>query len=124
MITGHGIDLIEISRVRASLERFGPRFVNRLFDPREIACAARFADPAQYYASRFAAKEAFAKSMGTGFTGFGPKDVIILRGSGQPPRFDFSQKLQTLFPTLKPEDFLLSISHSRDMAAASVIRRS
>jgi len=123
MATGHGIDVIEIDRVRAALVRFGRRFTERLFDAREVAHAARFKDPSHYYASRFAAKEAFAKALGTGFAGFGPKDVVVLRESGQPPRFDFSQKLRSRFPGLKPEDFLLSLSHGREIAAASVIRR-
>jgi holo-[acyl-carrier protein] synthase len=123
MVAGHGIDIVEIGRVRGALKRFGKKFLARLFDPREIAEGNKFKDPSAYYASRFAAKEAFAKAVGTGFRGFGPIDVAVLRADGQPPHFGFSPKLSARFPGMDAADFLLSISHERGHAIASVIRR-
>lgn len=122
MTAGHGVDLIEVARIKKALQRFGERFVNRVFDPKEIASARQFKDPSQYLASRFAAKEAFAKAVGTGFVGFAPRDVAVLREAGTPPRFEFSQRLLEKFPGLNPEKFILSISHVKETALASVIR--
>ncbi len=122
MIAGHGIDLVEIERMRRILSKHGGRFTQKFFDPRENEQAKAFKDPAPFYAARFAAKEAFSKSMGTGFTGFGLGDVAVLRDENGPPHFDFSPRLKKLFPGIEPEDFILSISHEKGMAAASVIR--
>ena len=67
MILGTGVDLAEVDRIRASIERFGDRFKDRVFTPREIAYAERKANPFERYAARFAAKEAAMKAIGTGW---------------------------------------------------------
>src|SRR5215475_1552635 len=67
MIVGTGVDLAEVPRIRASIERFGPRFVERIFTPREIAYVERKANRYERYAARFAAKEAGMKAIGTGW---------------------------------------------------------
>ena len=121
MVAGHGIDIVEVERIRRAIARFGFRFIARIFDALEIDEASKFKDPSQYYASRFAAKEAFSKAVGTGFRGFGPRDVIIVRDADKPPRIEFSQKLREVFPAIRQDDFILSISHEKKMAAASVI---
>jgi holo-[acyl-carrier protein] synthase len=66
VIIGIGSDLIDIERVRQTIERFGDRFINRVYTPVEIARAERRADRIATYAKRFAAKEACAKALGTG----------------------------------------------------------
>jgi holo-[acyl-carrier protein] synthase len=66
MIAGIGTDVVEIARVARALERFGERFVNRILVPEERARYERSHAKANYLAKRFAAKEAFAKAMGTG----------------------------------------------------------
>lgn len=66
MILGIGSDLIDIERVRDTIERFGDRFIKRIYTPVEIARAERRADRIATYAKRFAAKEACAKALGTG----------------------------------------------------------
>lgn len=66
MIVGIGIDLVEISRIRESLDRFGARFKNRIFSQVEQEYCDRMKDPALHYAARFAAKEAAFKALGTG----------------------------------------------------------
>lgn len=121
MIAGHGIDLVEIDRIRKIIEKHGGRFITKYFDSREKSEAEGLKDQASFFASRFAAKEAFSKAIGTGFAGFGFKDVIVLRENNKPPRLDFSETLKKLFPDIKPEDFILSITHEKGMAAASVI---
>lgn len=67
MILGTGNDLIDIRRIEKSLDRFGKRFVNRIFTEKEIARSERRAQRAASYAKRFAAKEACSKALGTGF---------------------------------------------------------
>ncbi len=122
IVTGHGVDVMEVERIRRAADRFGERFLLRVFAPTEIAQAERLGNPWQFYASRFAAKEAFSKALGTGFVGFGLRDVMVVRNAGKPPHFEFSEKLSRNFPGLKPGHFLLSLSHVRAVAVASVIR--
>jgi holo-[acyl-carrier protein] synthase len=69
MIVGTGVDLAEVDRIRASAERFGDRFLKRIYTPREIAYAERKANKYERYAARFAAKEAGMKAIGTGWRG-------------------------------------------------------
>jgi holo-[acyl-carrier protein] synthase len=66
MVAGVGIDLIEVARIRAAVERFGDRFLHRILRPAEIAYCQAFKDPAPHLAARFAAKEAISKALGTG----------------------------------------------------------
>jgi holo-[acyl-carrier protein] synthase len=67
MILGIGTDLCDIRRIERTIARHGDRFVDRIFTPEERRLAERRADPAATYAKRFAAKEACAKALGTGF---------------------------------------------------------
>ncbi len=67
MIIGLGTDLIDIDRIEATIERFGGRFLDRIFTPLEQAKSDRRANRAASYARRFAAKEACSKALGTGF---------------------------------------------------------
>jgi holo-[acyl-carrier protein] synthase len=86
MILGIGTDLIDIRRVERALARFGERFVVRVFTPLERARAERRRDPAAGYALRYAAKEACAKALGTGFReGVFWRDIgVVEKPSGQP----------------------------------------
>lgn len=122
MIAGHGIDLVEIGRIRDILAKYGERFLKKHFHTSEIERSKRYFDPSAYFAARFAAKEAFSKAVGTGFTGFAPIDVIVVSENGKPPRIAFSEKLKSRFPDVRESDFLLSLSHEKGMAAASVIQ--
>ena len=80
-----GIDIIEISRVRGVLERYGQRFLNRIFTPAEIAyCRER----APNLAARFAAKEATMKALGTGVRGVGWKDIEVVRHESGAPSIE------------------------------------
>ena len=86
MIVGIGSDLTDIRRIKDTLDRFGDRFIDRIFTPLERERSLRKADPAASFAKRFAAKEACAKALGTGMRrGVFWRDmgVINLR-SGQP----------------------------------------
>ena len=67
MIVGAGVDLCEVPRIRASIERYGRRFLERVFTAAEIACVEGKANRFERYAARFAAKEAGMKAIGTGW---------------------------------------------------------
>lgn len=86
MIIGIGTDLCDIRRIEKTLERFGDRFINRLYDEYEIAKAMRRQNPASSFAQSFAAKEACAKALGTGFRqGVFWRDMVVQNlPTGQP----------------------------------------
>ncbi|MDZ7288704.1 MAG: holo-ACP synthase [candidate division KSB1 bacterium] len=119
MICGIGIDLIEIARVEATLARWHDRFVQRVFTPEEIAwCTAR-ADRAAAFAVRFAAKEAFAKALGTGIhKNFSWKDFAISNQSNGRPQAVVSSRLAGQLSGIKIH---VSLSHSDDYATAVVV---
>ncbi len=86
MIIGIGTDLCDIRRIEQTLERFGDRFIERLYDPYEIKKAMRRNNPAASFAQSFAAKEACAKALGTGFRqGVFWRDMVVQNlETGQP----------------------------------------
>ncbi len=113
---GVGIDIIEVPRIARALERHGERFLKRIYDPREVAYARRGEDMIRELAARFAAKEAVAKALGTGFRhGVRPKDIVILnRPSGQ-PYVELLGRVGTLTRGLVAH---VSLSHLRELATA------
>lgn len=86
MIIGIGTDLVDIRRIERTIERFGERFLDRVFTPKERARAERRRNRVPTYAKRFAAKEACAKALGTGFrAGVFFRDIgVVNLPSGQP----------------------------------------
>ena len=116
VIVGVGIDIIEVPRIARALERHGERFLKRIYDPREVAYARRGEDMIRELAARFAAKEAVAKALGTGFRhGVRPKDIVILnRPSGQ-PYVELLGRVGTLTRGLVAH---VSLSHLRELATA------
>src|ERR1700760_3468255 len=86
MILGVGIDIIEVSRIAASYEKFGERFLNRILHPAEISYCLSHKVPAPFLAARFAAKEAISKAFGTGIGAqLGWQDMEVGRKeSGEP----------------------------------------
>jgi holo-[acyl-carrier protein] synthase len=85
-VLGIGVDIVETTRIEHSLERFGERFLHRVFTADEIAYCQSMKYPARHFAARFAAKEAVSKAFGTGIgKTMGWKDIDVHReGSGQP----------------------------------------
>ena len=93
MIYGIGVDVLEAERVRKVHERFGPRFVERLLMPAEIAQLGRTRRPERFLAMRFAAKEAIVKAMGTGFAnGVWIRDVGCVQDEWGKPEVVFSAR--------------------------------
>lgn len=119
MINGIGVDIIEISRIEASMEKYGDSFLNKLFTENEIRYCSSKAFPAQHYAARFAAKEAFAKAISTGWTGdFEWKNVEVQNDPIGKPSFEFYGKTAEV---LKDCVVFLSMSHSDDSVVAFVV---
>lgn len=80
MIYGIGVDLAPVKRIEDVLERWGERFLNRIFTPAEVSYCARQSQPGLYFAARFAAKEAFVKALGVGMRqGIHWRDVEVER---------------------------------------------
>ncbi len=115
-MTRVGVDLIEIERVRRSLERY-ERFKDRCFTPAEQAYCDSRKNPAESYAGRFAAKEAVGKALGFGVArAFAWREVEI---AGRPkPRVQLSGRLQARARDVGAGAIDLSLTHSRGMAAA------
>ena len=115
-----GIDIIEISRVRGVLERYGQRFLDRIFTPAEIAyCRER----APNLAARFAAKEATMKALGTGVRGVGWKDIEVVRHESGAPSIELHGRAKQRAQRLGVQEVAISLSHSKDYAVASVVVR-
>jgi holo-[acyl-carrier protein] synthase len=120
-IIGIGIDATEIDRVAATIERFGDRFLRRIFTDEEIAYCTRHRDPTPSFAARFAAKEAGMKALGTGHSqGVLWRDVEVVRHGG-PPQLRFHGGAARRFERLNGQAALLTITHSRALALAHVI---
>ena len=93
MIFGVGTDIVELDRVRATLERFGEHFVRRLLMPEELALYRRSKAPVRFLAMRFAGKEATVKAMGTGFAhGVWIRDVGITANDWGRPLVIWSER--------------------------------
>ena len=123
MILGLGTDLIEIPRIRASLDRFGARFLERVFTPREIAyCQRKRTGMAQSLAARFAAKEAGAKALGTGIArGILWAEIEVENLSSGQPTLLLHGRAALRARQLGVLSSTLSLTHSRDLAIAVVL---
>ncbi len=118
----HGVDVVEVDRFRALLERHGERVLERLFSPEERAYCEGFRDGAAHWAVRFAAKEAVLKGLGTGLAeGMRWRDVEVCRDADGKPLVRLSGRVEAVFREAGYEKILISLSHSRDVAIASVI---
>jgi holo-[acyl-carrier protein] synthase len=120
-IIGTGLDATEISRIADTIERYGDRFVRRVYTEGEIAyCRAR-RDAASSFAARFAAKEAAMKALGTGHSrGVFWTGIEVVRRGG-PPQLRFHGGAAVRFESMGATGALLTITHSRELAIAHVL---
>ncbi len=125
MIVGIGVDIAEIQRLRAAMQRHKDGFARRVFTPTEQKYCDAHADPAPHYAARFAAKEALFKAIGTGW-GKGVKwsDVEVQRGSDGAPLLVLRGEAMERARTIGATRSHISLSHSNDNAVAFVILES
>ncbi|HEY2380842.1 MAG TPA: holo-ACP synthase [Terriglobia bacterium] len=122
MITGIGIDVVQNDRLRDSIQRFGDRFLNRIYTEAEIAYCKKCAQPEIHYAARFAAKEAAFKALGTGWAdGVKWKDVEVERlPSGKPELHLYGGALAHA-TAAGAARFYVSLTHDQLVSCAVVI---
>jgi len=116
-----GLDLAEVERVAGLLERWGDRFVDRVFLPGELRRGRRHPRAfAEHVAGRFAAKEAAMKALGTGWRGLAFRDIEVGRDSRGKPTLAFHGKALARARALGVTSMEVSITHTRQTAAAVV----
>ena len=122
MIAGTGIDIVEIPRMRDAVKKWGGSFISKIFTPREIkySNSKRFSE--QHFAARFAAKEAVVKAFGE------PNkypvrwtDIEVINNEEGKPVIEFRGDALKLKKKKKIDEIVVSMSHSRNYAIASVI---
>jgi holo-[acyl-carrier protein] synthase len=118
MILRTGIDLIEIARIRAAIERHGERFSRRIFTLAELAyCAGRI----ESLAARFAAKEAVSKALGTGIGPVSWQEIEIRGGEYEAPAIILHERAERIAKELRLTTWSVSLSHSETHAIALVV---
>jgi holo-[acyl-carrier protein] synthase len=122
MITGIGIDVIQNDRIRDSIERFGDRFLHRIYTEGEIEYCKNCARPEIHYAARFAAKEAAFKALGTGWTaGVKWKDIEIERLPSGKPKLHLYGEALAHATAAGAKGFYVSLTHDQLVSCAVVV---
>ncbi|HCV27475.1 MAG TPA: holo-ACP synthase [Dehalococcoidia bacterium] len=113
-----GVDIIEIERIGLTFSRYPKRFLEKIYTPEEQAyCRGR----AQQLASRFAAKEAVMKALGTGVRGVSWRDIEVQRKRGHAPEIVLHHRAKARAEKMGIVRIAISLSHSREFAVASVV---
>src|SRR5690242_13131183 len=121
MIVGTGVDIVEVPRVAAAIERFGQRFLGRIFTEAEIRYCQSKHNSVERFAARFAAKEAALKAIGTGWRrGVTWKDIEVRREPGGRPTIALTGKAAEYAARLGAGRAALSLSHTKEHAIAQV----
>ena len=122
MIIGMGTDLVEIERIQRSVERFGDRFLRRVYTAGEIAYCTRKKNFAESFAARFAAKEAGAKALGTGISfGVSWTEFEVVRERTGKPSLRLSGRAAQIAQRLGVARTVVSLTHTRGLALAVVV---
>ncbi|MGC2421920.1 MAG: holo-ACP synthase [Candidatus Acidiferrales bacterium] len=122
MIVGLGLDIAEVDRMGAAIERHGAPFLERLFTPAEISYCEQHRNRFERYAARFAAKEAAMKALGTGWSrGVRWRDIEVTNEPGGKPTLRLAGVAAELAARMGVKTISLSITHSGNLALAQVI---
>ena len=122
MILGLGVDIAEVARVKAVIERRGELFLRRVYTPREREYCEQFRNKYERYAGRFAAKEAAMKALGTGWSrGVRWLDVEVVRQRGGRPTIALAGQAKKIAEEMAVRRIVLSITHTESQALAQVI---
>lgn len=122
MILGVGTDIAEVARIRQSVERFGHRFVHRIYTDGERSYAGSKANSAERFAARFAAKEAGMKAIGTGWNfGVTWKDFEVINEPSGRPALRLNGVARAVAERLGVKRTSLSLTHTSELAFAVVI---
>jgi holo-[acyl-carrier protein] synthase len=121
-IHGIGVDVVEIARIRQSMDRLGDAFLDRVFTPAERAYCDAMRSPAPHYAARFAAKEAIAKAFGTGIgKDLGWHDMEIRRKDSGEPHVILTGPGKAFAARVGIDRILVSLTHTDHYAAANAV---
>ena len=121
-ILGVGMDIVETKRIAESIERFGDRFLRRVFLEGEVAYARSMKFPHLHLAARFAAKEAISKAFGTGIGHeMGWRDLEIIREPGGAPRVRLHGRAEAFANARGVQAVHISLSHTEHYGAASAV---
>jgi phosphopantethiene--protein transferase domain len=121
-VLGIGVDLVECARIQHSIDRFGDRFLNRVFTDGEIEYSLSMKFPARHLAARFAAKEAVSKAFGTGIgKAMGWRNIDVQKRPSGEPFLVFSGPAQELAAEHGVTSALITLSHTEHHAMASVV---
>jgi len=121
-ILGVGMDIVETKRIAESIERFGDRFLHRVFLESEVAYSRSMKFPHLHLAARFAAKEAISKAFGTGIgRDLGWRDLEIIREPSGAPRVVLHGRAEAYAKARGVQAVHVSLSHTTDYGAASAI---
>ncbi|MDH3555107.1 MAG: holo-ACP synthase [Deltaproteobacteria bacterium] len=122
MIRGIGVDIVKVDRIEQAVERWGYRFLKRIFTAAEIERCQQRARPAQCLALRFAAKEAFAKALGLGMRkGLRWRDIEVVHDHLGKPDLLLHNQAQRLLEAVEASRTWLSLSDERESAVAVVV---
>jgi holo-[acyl-carrier protein] synthase len=122
VIVGTGVDLAEVPRIKASIERYGEKFIRRIYTPAEIAYVERKANKFERYAARFAAKEAGMKAIGTGWRrGVRWQDFEVANLPSGKPTLRLHGVAASFADKLGVKNISLSITHTKELGMAHVI---
>jgi holo-[acyl-carrier protein] synthase len=122
MIVGTGVDLAEVPRIKQAIERYGEKFIRRIYTPAEIAYVERKANKFERYAARFAAKEAGMKAIGTGWRrGVTWQDFEVANLPSGKPTLRFHGAAARFADHLGVKNVALSLTHTSELGMAHVI---
>jgi holo-[acyl-carrier protein] synthase len=121
-VIGIGVDLVECARIQHSLDRFGDRFLHRVFTDGEIEYSMSMKFPARHLAARFAAKEAVSKAFGTGIgKAMGWRDLDVRKKPSGEPYLVFAGEAEQLAQTRGVTSALITLSHTDNHAMAMIV---
>jgi holo-[acyl-carrier protein] synthase len=124
-VLGIGVDVVECSRIQHSIDRFGDRFLRRVFTEGEIAYSMSMKYPARHLAARFAAKEAVSKAFGTGIgKSMGWRDIDVQKKPNGEPFLVFSGPANDLAKSRCVANALITLSHTDQLAVAYIVLES
>jgi holo-[acyl-carrier protein] synthase len=124
-VLGVGVDLVECARIQRAIDRFGDRFLHRVFTDGEIEYSMSMKFPARHLAARFAAKEAVSKAFGTGIgKAMGWRDIDIRKKPSGEPFLVFSGPAKQLAERRGVSVALITLSHTEHHAMATIVLES
>jgi holo-[acyl-carrier protein] synthase len=121
MILGTGIDIVKISRIKNLIEKYGERFLKKIYTEAEIEYCQQKINSASSFAARFAAKEAVLKALGTGMRNNSWQDIEVLNDDLGKPEVRLSAKTAIQAQELGVRSIFLSISHEKEYSIAQIV---